>query len=379
VSSLDENGVVSSLKGNFMDASELLKLSTANFKNFELDKRINDVLKGLGKLTYRGEDGTTKSVSMFDYNLLEETEQDKFKREMQTALTLEVDSIVGGIDSKTAASILADHSGGTYNLVFNGEYDKDGKLIASSINENNQIAYDVNGNIQLTDAQLKKAKDLVQRRLQQGLDASILEKPKTSELEQARIDAYNRSNQIDEDDEEEAYKEFMSNENMFVNASGTAVVAKEVLRKLPDDATLKDNQPTTREKIKSMFDNSFSFPGFNTRDIVVDFGNATVVDMVTSSGGVGSPGIQSPKETNIEFTTLNVPKLMDESINIPLDLENDQLFMVNFFDALDKARLSDRKLNKDDYIKIFGSEELYNRYNPLETESISTGDQLFKK
>jgi len=219
----------------------------------------------------------------------------------------------------------------------------------------------------------------VQRRLQQGLDASILEKPKTSELEQARIDAYNRSNQIDEDDEEEAYKEFMSNENMFVNASGTAVVAKEVLRKLPDDATLKDNQPTTREKIKSMFDNSFSFPGFNTRDIVVDFGNATVVDMVTSSGGVGSPGIQSPKETNIEFTTLNVPKLMDESINIPLDLENDQLFMVNFFDALDKARLSDRKLNKDDYIKIFGSEELYNRYNPLETESISTGDQLFKK
>jgi len=181
VSSLDENGVVSSLKGDFMDASELLKLSTANFKNFELDKRINDVLKGLGKLTYRGEDGTTKSVSMFDYNLLEETEQDKFKREMQTALTLEVDSIVGGIDSKTAASILADHSGGTYNLVFNGEYDKDGKLIASSINENNQIAYDVNGNIQLTDAQLKKAKDLVQRRLQQGLDASILEKPKTED------------------------------------------------------------------------------------------------------------------------------------------------------------------------------------------------------
>ena len=181
VSSLDENGVVSSLKGNFMDASELLKLSTADFKNFELDKRINDVLKGLGKLTYRGEDGTTKSVSMFDYNLLDKTEQDKFKREMQTALTLEVDSIVGGIDSKTAASILADHSGGTYNLVFNGEYDKDGKLIASSINENNQIAYDVNGNIQLTDDQLKKAKDLVQRRLQQGLDASILEKPKTED------------------------------------------------------------------------------------------------------------------------------------------------------------------------------------------------------
>ena len=181
VSSLDENGVVSSLKGDFMDASELLKLSTADFKNFELDKRINDVLKGLGKLTYRGEDGTTKSVSMFDYNLLDTTEQDKFKREMQTALTLEVDSIVGGIDSKTAASILADHSGGTYNLVFNGEYDKDGKLIASSINENNQIAYDVNGNIQLTDDQLKKAKDLVQRRLQQGLDASILEKPKTED------------------------------------------------------------------------------------------------------------------------------------------------------------------------------------------------------
>ena len=383
VSSLDENGVVSSLKGNFMDASELLKLSTADFKNFELDKRINNVVKGLGKLTYRGEDGTTKSVSMFDYNLLEETEQDKFKREMQTALTLEVDSIVGGIDSKTAASILADHSGGTYNLVFNGEYDKDGKLIASSINENNQIAYDVNGNIQLTDAQLKKAKDLVQRRLQQGLDASILEKPKTSELEQARIDAYNRSNQIDEDDAEDTYKEFISNQNINFDEKGNAVVSKEVLRKLDESAIELENQPTTRETLKSMFDNNLAFPGYKTTDIKVDFGERDYEQELETQNVGSLYGPESGKpivfDKNIKYSILEVPKLMDNPINIPLNPEENQKFIVNFYDALDKARRAKRKLNKDDYIKIFGSEELFNLYNPLKTESISTGDQLFKK
>ena len=74
---------------------------------------------------------------------------------------------------------------------------------------------------------------------------------------------------------------------------------------------------------------------------------------------------------------------MDKSINLPLDAGEKQQFIVNFFDVLDKANKDNkRKLNRDDYIKIFGSEELFKIYNPdLEATSgdnSKAGDNLFK-
>lgn len=389
VSKLNPDGTVSTDPSNFMNAGMLLKLSTTDFKNFELDNTVKNVTDNLGKITYRAEDGTTKSVSMFDIGLLTEKEREKFKRDeafqdkLNTALNDEVEAIVGDKNSQAAASILADHSGKKYNLKFDPKlFNEDGTLKNPKA-ETNDIAYSPNGQVVLTDKQLQDAKDLVRRKLQQQLGASILEPPALTEYQKEILNL--RKSEKEEEDTDN-YVEFMSNSNILGTAEGAGEVAKVRLRNLDDEAIDIENQPTTREAIKSMFDNSNTFEGFNMKDIKVDFGERDYTDeMQVGTGSIYGPQSGQPitLDKNVKYTTLKVPKLMDKSINLPLDAGEKQQFIVNFFDVLDKANKDNkRKLNRDDYIKIFGSEELFKIYNPdLEATSgdnSKAGDNLFK-
>tara|TARA_R100000654_G_scaffold18298_3_gene38318 strand:+ start:3041 stop:4801 length:1761 start_codon:yes stop_codon:yes gene_type:complete len=159
VSTLDENGVVSAKSGDFMTASELVKLSTEGFKNFELDKTIKNISDSVGKVTIQDSSGRLVTIASLDKD-----DRDVLNKEIDDALNDQVSSIVGGVNSKVAASILADHSGENYNLVF----DMDNT-------DPNKIVYDPQGNVVLTEEQLNKAKDIVKTRLLASFDRTIKE------------------------------------------------------------------------------------------------------------------------------------------------------------------------------------------------------------
>ena len=169
VSILDEFGNVSSKRGDFMDASELVRLSTETFNNFKLDATLNQVAEALGTFTYQDASGKEVSVTSLNFESLTEEQRDEFIKNINGAVDFQVDAIVGGVNSKVAASILADHSGTQYSLTFD-EKNKDV----------NKIFYDPNGNVVLTKTQLDKAKNIVRNKLKARVDASIKQPlPKT--------------------------------------------------------------------------------------------------------------------------------------------------------------------------------------------------------
>tara|TARA_R100000654_G_scaffold9228_3_gene21454 strand:+ start:1999 stop:3825 length:1827 start_codon:yes stop_codon:yes gene_type:complete len=159
VSVLDENGNVSSRRGDFMDASELVKLSSETFDNYKLDEKIKSISDSLGKVTLQDSRGRLTTLSSLD-----KEDRQIFNDEIDAALKNEVDSIVGGINSKVAASILADHSGEDYSLTFD-----------INNTDKNKIIYDPNGNVQLTEDQLNKAKEIVKNKLLNSFDRTIKE------------------------------------------------------------------------------------------------------------------------------------------------------------------------------------------------------------
>jgi hypothetical protein len=162
VSVLDENGNVSSQRGDFMDASELVKLSSETFDNFKLDATIKSISDNLGNITVRDSSGRETTLSSLDVEDREEFFKEAEDKGLVTAVDKEVDAIVGGVNSKVAASILADHSGEDYSLTFD-----------INNTDKNKIIYDPNGNVQLTEDQLNKAKEIVKNKLLNTFDRTI--------------------------------------------------------------------------------------------------------------------------------------------------------------------------------------------------------------
>ena len=183
VSKLNPDGTVSTNPANFMNAGMLLKLSTTDFKNADLDKKIKSVQERLGSIKYTDAAGRTQSISLFDLNLLSDIEKNKlmqskdFESNLNDALEDEVEAIVGNVNSNTAASILADYSGEKYSLSFDPKlFNEKGELINPKA-KTNEIAYSPNGQVTLTEGQLEKAKEVVRNRLQRGLDFSSTQRP----------------------------------------------------------------------------------------------------------------------------------------------------------------------------------------------------------
>ena len=157
VSTLDENGVVSSKPGDFMTASELVKLSTDTFAKFKLNETVQGVVDSLGTLQFRDANGVLRSIDSLDPRDL-----NKFKGEIDGALDDEVNAIVGDVNSKVATSILADHSGKGYKLTFD-----------INNTDPNKIVYDPQGNVVLTEDQLNEAKEIVRRKFMQSFDRKV--------------------------------------------------------------------------------------------------------------------------------------------------------------------------------------------------------------
>ena len=69
---------------------------------------------------------------------------------------------MGDVNSKVAASILADHSGKGYKLSFD-----------INNTDPNKIVYDPQGNVVLTEDQLNEAKEIVRRKFMQSFDRKV--------------------------------------------------------------------------------------------------------------------------------------------------------------------------------------------------------------
>ena len=157
VSTRDKDGNISSKPGDFMTASELVKLSTEDFAQFKLDETVKKVVDSLGTLEFRDSLGVLRSINSLDPRDLK-----KFRGEIDGALDDEVNAIVGDVNSKVAASILADHSGKDYNLSFD-----------INNTDPNKIVYDPQGNVVLTKDQLNEAKAIVRRKFMQSFDRKV--------------------------------------------------------------------------------------------------------------------------------------------------------------------------------------------------------------
>ena len=371
VSKLNPDGTASSDPSKFMNAGMLLKLSTTDFKNFKLDDAVKNVTDNLGKITYRGADGTTKSVSLFDIGLLTPEEREKFKRDedfqagLDNALNDEVEAIVGDKNSQAAASILADHSGKKYNLNFDPKlFNEDGTLKNPKA-KTNKIAYSPNGQVVLTDIQLQEAKDLVRRKLQQQLGASILSPVAPSQLDddlkRAKINALNRSGKKDDDVDD--YIEFMSNQNTTLDIDAKPAVTRITVENL-DDPLDPENRITTTDALKNILDNNKAFKGLKRTDLDVSFndGGEIIQEASIEQTPSGKSIVTVPEKRKEASVSLMVKKLQDFPLNIP-DSENNQI-IVRYFASLDKAKQEGRKLGPSDYTEIFGSEELFKIYNP---------------
>ena len=293
VSVLDENGNVSSQRGDFMDASELVKLSSETFDNYKLDEKIKSISDALGKITYRDAQGRTITATTVDFDLLDKKDQAKFKNKFNSAIDDEVDAIVGGINSKVAASILADSSGESYSLTFD-----------INNTDKNKIIYDPNGNVQLTEDQLNKAKEIVRNKLRSQLDATILEKPVLSDK--------------DSGGDKETQREYVSLESIYnttINPKDTrnTIQTLEVAKGLEDTALDSNNARETLITIKRIFDENPAFSNVKLDDVQVKVEPPPAVEgsqqVIDKSGKVLTPDFnlgvkelfQGDAQPSIEF------------------------------------------------------------------------------
>lgn len=175
VSKLIDDGkggkIVSSSRGDFMDASELVKMSNYNILNFDLDGEVNKVADSLGTLSITTPDNTKIQVSIADIasGNLDPAVAEAYNKELTASIKDYAESIVGTTTDPSAASILADHmvvGKDGYKVTFKEMSEKER-------NEKKLIFFDPNGSLVLTEQQQKDAVEFVEKKLRSSLDRKI--------------------------------------------------------------------------------------------------------------------------------------------------------------------------------------------------------------
>ena len=365
VSILDNNGNVSSKRGDFMDASELVKLSSEKFDNFKLDETIKNITDRLGNITYRTPDGKTIKVSTIDFDLLDKKDQAKFKNKFNNAIDSEVDAIVGGINSKAAASILADHSGESYSLAFD-----------INNTDENKIIFDPNGNVQLTESQLNKAKEIVRNKLRSQIDATILEKPALSEKQKLELDILRKKLT---DGDKDKPSEYVSLESIFNETRDPKDTNKfkqslEVIKQIDDEALNSDNARETLTTIKRIFDFNPAFSNVKLEDVQVKLEPPKTEEqrrrLLTSNTELKT--VTNITDPSIEFF---IPEIMEKPVYIPLS--TNQRILQDFLIKLDKLNRQNQinntniKAKVEDFADVFPDKSIFNLYNSGQASNAS--------
>jgi len=207
VSKLVQDGgklVASTRTGDFIDASKLVKMSTANIENVDLDGEIKKVADSLGTIEVTTADGTKIKASLADVQAGKYGDEvrELYGQEITQSLRDYAEAIVGTNIDPSAASILADHMAagkGGYKLSFDQLVDENGKLLELSKNKMNRdklIFYNEKGQLEVTDEQREEAINFVENRLRASLD-TLIEPDRIKKVDQARLDLQKRK--LDDD------------------------------------------------------------------------------------------------------------------------------------------------------------------------------------
>ncbi|MAR21936.1 MAG: hypothetical protein CMD25_08430 [Flavobacteriales bacterium] len=197
VSKLVQDGgklVASTRAGDFIDASKLVKMSTANIENVDLDGEIKKVADSLGTIEVTTADGTKIKASLADVQAGKYGDEvrELYGQEITQSLRDYAEAIVGTNIDPSAASILADHMAagkGGYKLSFDQLVDENGNLLESSKNKMNRdklIFYNERGQLQITDEQREEAINFVENRLRASLD-TLIEPDRIKKVDEARL------------------------------------------------------------------------------------------------------------------------------------------------------------------------------------------------
>ena len=421
VSKLIDDGkggkIVSSSRGDFMDASELVKMSNYNILNFDLDGEVNKVVDSLGTLSITTPDNTKIQVSVADIasGNLDPKVAEAYNKELTASIKDYAEAIVGTTTDPSAASILADHmvvGKDGYKVTFKEMSDKER-------NEKKLIFFDPNGALVLTEQQQKDAVEFVEKKLRSSLDRKIqpdvlTENQKENirlredELQFRKDDlAFRRKAQKEARDkagkDARKYVPISSNKNFVVDANGKPRVSFSTLGELPTDSLEEGKERETVNIIRNLFDDNDAFLNLDLADANVDVQEVEFMtndpDAVSNTGySVTSvPGGQTQVKEKV--VSLFVPKIMEEPVLIPMS--TDQKILKDVIDRLDKFNQefinSDGKISKIkkiDFKDIFTldkymrggrlnnqlrrkvtDEEIFNRYNKVQvdaTENVTT-------
>lgn len=413
VSKLIDDGkggkIVSSSRGDFMDASELVKMSNYNILSFDLDGEVNKVADSLGTLSINTPDNTKIQVSIADIasGNLDPKVAEAYNKELTASIKDYAESIVGTTTDPSAASILADHmvvGKDGYKVTFKEMSDKER-------NENKLIFFDPKGNLVLTEQQQKDAVKFVEKKLRSSLDRKIQPDILTkNQKENIRLReeellfrkndlAFRRSKSGSGGKDGRKYVPLDSNKNLVLDAQGKTRVSFDTLTELPSDSLEEGKDRQTVNIIRNLFDDNDAFLNLGLADANVD---VQEVEFMTNDANrmkstTFAPGYSTEVGGNTKVTekvvSLFLPKIMEEPVLIPMS--SDQKILKDVLARLDKFNQefisSDGKISKikkidfkdiftlDKYLRESDindqlrrevtDEEIFNRYNKVQVDA----------
>ncbi len=402
VSKLIDDGkggkIVSSSRGDFMDASELVKMSNYNIANFDLDGEVNKVADSLGTLSITTPDNTKIQVSIADIasGNLDPAVAEAYNKELTASIKDYAESIVGTTTDPSAASILADHmvvGKDGYKVTFKEMSEKER-------NEKNLIFFDPNGALVLTEQQQKDAVEFVEKKLRSSLDRKIQPDVLTKyqkenirlreeELKFRKGDlAFRRKAQKEARDkagvDENTYIPIDSRKNFVVNENSTAESAYNNVDRTVTEDNINDNPEALKLSVKNIFDDNSAFSNISMNDVEVGVEEIiTDVKTETVSAGTGAPGQRITSETKEKVMSFYIPELMEDPLIIPMT-ENAQLFK-DVLKSLDlynqefiKGNVKD-KMKLTDFKDLFGVDKPFETYNKVQvdaTKNVTTDPPL---
>ena len=347
---------ISTTPGDFANASELVQQATAQYNSFDLDGAVTNAVKGLAATLIQESNGqTTKEFFLASQEgKLGEDEQkllDDAKKNMVASFTVNPDNVSSILTGNKSVA----PNGSAYDFTYDETEAKNNPHLIL-VNPDGTNNFDTPNGIK----QLEVAQKYAESRFEASLGGTRKE-PKEDKLslfqkEQIRLQEARLDKSKDEED-----LPYISNVNVIATEEGSDL-AKTTIRGLNEDSLNEENFDKTTEVITNVFDNQ-NFPSGATLNRVV--GGEIYEPEQRKQTISGKSTLTIPAKTKADALELFVPDIMTEAIRIPSG-EGFAKTLDKIIDLLDTRKKSDKPVGKQELIKFFGNQEVFERYNPIE-------------
>tara|TARA_B100001059_G_C17839307_1_gene590803 strand:- start:7854 stop:9494 length:1641 start_codon:yes stop_codon:yes gene_type:complete len=365
----DQNGdwQISTTPGDFANASELVQQATRQYDSFDLDGAVTNAVKGLGATLIQESDGrTTKEFFLAsqkgELGVAEQALLAKAKKDMVASFTVNPDNV----SSILTGNIGMAPNGTSYDFTYDEEEAKKNPHLIL-VNPDGTNNFDTpNGK-----KQLEAAQKYAEARFEASLGGTRKEakEDKLSKFQKEQLALQKRRLDQNETDEVEDDLPYISNVNVIATEEGSDL-AKTTIRGLNEDSLNEENFDKTAEVITNVFDNQ-KFPSGATLNRVV---GGEIYEPEQSRQTIsGKSTLTIPAKTKVDALELFVPDIMTESIRIPAGEEFSKS-LDKIINLLDTRKNSDKPVGKEEFIKFFENQEVFERYNPIEQKDQTNVD-----